>query len=200
VARRLRQHVNPLALHHVGVGPGVIAVPGDRPVEVELGCGDGQFLFERAAAHPGTFFLGVEIRRQWVERIQAQRVDNVEAVRANLLDDRARFVPASITRFFVNFPDPLFKRSQHRRRWLDEKTAAELRDALADGGEIFFQSDVFEPALDALAVLESTPGLANTAGAWRFARNNPFGARSRREAWCEAHDIPIWRLLFRRAC
>jgi tRNA (guanine-N7-)-methyltransferase len=198
VARRLRQHVNPLALHHVGVGPGSIAVPGDRPVEVELGCGDGQFLFERAAARPEGYYLGVEIRREWVERIRARGAANVNAVLANLLGGRARFAPGSVTRFFVNFPDPLFKRRQQRRRWLDAQMAAELRDALRPGGEIFFQSDVFEPALDALSVLESTDGLVNTAGAWRFARKNPFTARSRREAWCEARDLRIWRLLFRK--
>jgi tRNA (guanine-N7-)-methyltransferase len=198
MARRLRQHVNPLALHHVGVGPGVIAVPGDRPVEVELGCGDGQFLFERAAAEPGGYYLGVEIRREWVDRIKARGAANVDAVLANLLSGRARFAPRSVRRFFVNFPDPLFKRRQQRRRWLDEKMAGDLCEALVDGGEIFFQSDVFEPALDALAVLEGTPGLDNIAGAWRFAKQNPFGVRSRREAWCQAHGVPIWRLLFRK--
>ena len=196
--RRLRQHVNPLALHRVGIGPGLIAVPGDRPVEVELGCGDGQFLFERAAAEPCGCYLGVEIRREWVERIRSRQVVSVDAVVANLLSGRARFAPATVTRFFINFPDPLFKHRHQRRRWLDAKMAADLCDALVDGGEIFFQSDVFEPALDALAVLEATPGLQNTAGAWRFAKQNPFSARSRREAWCETHEVPVWRLLFRK--
>ena len=189
--RRLRQHVNPLALGHLGAGPGLVAVPADRDVEVELGCGDGQFLFERAAAQADAFYLGVEIRREWIDHIRAQKVPNVDAVRANLLIGGARFAAASVTRFHVNFPDPLFKRRQQRRRWLDAEMALDLCDALRDGGEIFFQSDVFEPALDALWVLEATPGLTNTAGGGRFARKNPFGARSRREAWCEAHEMRI---------
>jgi tRNA (guanine-N7-)-methyltransferase len=198
VPRRLRQHVNPLALHHLDVGPGIIGVPADRDVEVELGCGDGQFLFQRAATRPETFFLGVEIRREWVDRIRARGVPNVDAVRANLLTGGARFAAGGVARFFINFPDPLFKRSQHRRRWLDADMARDLAGALRAGGEIFFQSDVFEPALDALWVLEATPGLVNAAGEGRFAGGNPFGARSRREAWCEAHGVRIWRLLFRK--
>jgi len=185
-------------MHRLDVGPGLIAVPANRDVEVELGCGDGQFLFERAAARPGGYYLGVEIRREWVERIRARGVEGVDAVLANLLTGRARFAPGTVTRFFVNFPDPLFKRRQQRRRWLDTEMASELALALRDGGEIFFQSDVFEPALDALWVLEATPGLENTAGSGRFAKANPFCARSRREAWCEAHDKRIWRLLFRK--
>jgi tRNA (guanine-N7-)-methyltransferase len=199
MARRLRQHVNPLALHHLGAGPGLIAVPADRDVEVELGCADGQYLFERAAANPDGYFLGVEIRREWVDHIHAQGVPNVAGVVANLLTGGARFASASVTRFVVNFPDPLFKRRQQRRRWLDAEMARDLSDALRPGGEIFFQSDVFDPALDALWVMEATPGLTNVVGEGRFAQRNPFGARSRREAWCEAHGKTIWRLLFRKA-
>lgn len=197
--RRLRQHVNPLALHHLGVGPERIVLPTDRTVEVELGCGDGQFLFERAAARPEGFFLGLEIRLEWVDLILARGVANVRALRSNLLEGRPRFEPDSVARFHINFPDPLFKRG-HRahRRWLDEARAEDLRRALREGGEIFFQSDVFEPSLDALAVLEATPGLRNVSGEWCFCRANPYGARSRREAWCEEHGVRIWRCLFRK--
>lgn len=185
-------------MHRLDVGPGLIAVPSDRPVEVELGCGDGQFLFERAAlrAEPSGYYLGVEIRPEWVERICGRGVAGVDAVLANLLTGRARFGPKTVTRFHINFPDPWFKRRQQRRRWLDAEMAADLARALRDGGEIFFQSDVFEPALDALWVLEATPGLENIAGSGRFTKVNPYGARSRRETWCEAHDQRIWRLLF----
>jgi tRNA (guanine-N7-)-methyltransferase len=198
MARRLRQHVNPHTLRYVEMGPERIAVPEDRGVEVELGCGDGQFLFERAAAHPDILFWGIEIRSEWVELIRSRGVPNVQVVQANLLDGRARFAPGAITRFFINFPDPLFKRSQRRRRWLSEEAAKDLCSALRVGGEIFFQSDVFEPALDALAVQEGTPELVNAAGEWRFAGSNPFGARSRRESWCEERGIRVWRTLFRK--
>jgi len=142
--------------------------------------------------------VGVEIRREWVERINGRGLAHVRAVRANLIGRRLRFAHGSVRRFFINFPDPLFKRSQRSRRWLDERAMADLCGALRVGGEIFFQSDVFEPALDALAVMESTAGLVNTAGEWRFTPRNPFGARSRREAWCEDRGIPIWRTLFRK--
>jgi tRNA (guanine-N7-)-methyltransferase len=74
-----------------------------------------------------------------------------------------------------------------------------LHRKLAAGGELFFQSDVFELALDALAVLEQAPGLfANVAGAWSFLRESPYPAKSLREVRCEEKGMRIWRLLYRR--
>ncbi|MEK6606927.1 MAG: hypothetical protein AABZ30_04630 [Myxococcota bacterium] len=193
---RIRQHVNPLTARHLARRPPPLALPAGRPVEVELGCGDGQFLFERARAAPDGFYVGVEIRQEWVDRIARADVENVIAVNANLLVAPVMFPPESVTRFHVNFPDPLFKLRQRRRRWLTPEIASRLADALVPRGEIFFQSDVFETALDALDVLEGCARLHNAAGEWRFARANPYGARSRREVGCEEEGARIWRLRF----
>ena len=46
---RIRQHVNPHDVFFTtfrGVRP---VLPPDRAIEVEIGCADAQFLFERAA-------------------------------------------------------------------------------------------------------------------------------------------------------
>ena len=34
--------------------------PADRPLEVEIGCGNGRFLAARAARNPGVGYLGIE--------------------------------------------------------------------------------------------------------------------------------------------
>lgn len=196
--RRLRQHVNPLSGGNLARRAGRLSLPADRVVELELGCGDGQFLFERARAAPEGHYVGVEIREEFCDAIRRAGAHNVEAVCANLLVADDLLAPRSVTRLHVNFPDPLWKRRHRPRRWLVPETARKLCEAVRDGGEIFFQTDVFEVALDALAVLEAEPALANAAGEWRFTRVNPYGARSRREQWCEEHGLPVWRLLFRK--
>jgi len=50
-----------------GDGPVLFAdlIPGAGPVEIEIGPGRGGFLFERAAAAPGTRLVGLEIRMKW---------------------------------------------------------------------------------------------------------------------------------------
>jgi len=105
-----------------------------------------------------------------------------------------------VSRFFLNFPDPWWKARQHKRRVMSPELAAEVFDLLAEGGEIYVASDVFDIALDAMSVLEHdcSRRFVNLREPWTFLRENPFAARSRRERQCEMMGIRIWRLGYRR--
>jgi tRNA (guanine-N7-)-methyltransferase len=201
---RIRQHVNPLKSDLLDIAdvPRVVAAPGRR-LEVELGAAEAHFLLERAAADREASFVGVEIRRELVEAVNAECArrgpDNVRCVFANMSVDMGRlFEAGSVSRFFLNFPDPWFKSRQHKRRVIGAGLAAEIGRALASGGELFVQTDIFALALEAMAAFEEQPGFANAAGPWSFCRSNPYRAKSRRERQCEAEGTPIWRLLYRR--
>jgi tRNA (guanine-N7-)-methyltransferase len=66
---RVRQHVNPLELFFEqfrGVAP---VIDPARELEVEIGCADAQFLFERAARNPERQYVGLEIREDFVELV-----------------------------------------------------------------------------------------------------------------------------------
>ena len=121
--RRIRHHVNPLSVRHLDTGAIRVDVPPGRPLEVELGCAEGDFLFARCQVDPDRSYVGVEIRQALVEQIngKASSLDlpQIQAVYANLLTELERvFAPDSIAICHVNFPDPFFKRSQHKRRVL----------------------------------------------------------------------------------
>ena len=66
-------------------------------------------------------------------------------------------------------------------------------------GELLFQSDVFDLALDAMAVLEQEPGLRNVRGEWSFLPQNPYGVQSLREVRVQERGLPVWRMLYRRS-
>jgi tRNA (guanine-N7-)-methyltransferase len=206
MALRVRHHVNPYRAGLLGIAPRRLELP-PGPVEVELGCADAQFLFQLAAREPKTSFVGVEIRRPLVEdvnrRAQAAGLSRLRAVHAHInIDLPALFTGVAVRRFYVNFPDPWFKRAQHKRRVLSTDNPVlgeQLVSLLTPDGELFFQSDIFELALEAMAVLETVPGLKNTAGEWCFLRENPYPARSLREERVLEVGQPIWRLLYRRA-
>ena len=201
---RRRQHVNPLGLGFERFRGERPALPAGRPVELEIGCADAQFLFERARREPERWYVGLEIRHQLVDEVNGrarQEGAPVQGVFAHANHHLADLFPAgSLARVFVNFPDPWFKKRHHKRRLMDEELARDIHEVLAPGGELLFQSDVWEVALDALAVLESAEELfENQAGPWSFWRaGQPFGARSWREQHCEEEGLPIWRILYRR--
>jgi tRNA (guanine-N7-)-methyltransferase len=204
VRARQRQHVNPL-------GFGFETFRGERPAlrpgcrtEVEVGCADAQFLFERAALDPNANYVGIEIRDFLVDevnRLAAKRGVPVQSVFCNAnhhLGDL--FAPASVDQVYVNFPDPWFKRRHRKRRMVDASLVRHIHAILRPGGALFFQSDVWEVALDALDVFERHDELFdNRAGDWAFWKEgNPYGVRSWREQNCEREEMPVWRLMYER--
>ena len=200
---RLRQHTNPLTAANLRPRAGRLPLRAGAEVEVEVGCGDARFLIERARVVPDAHLVGLEIRDEVAELARqgaalAGVTLDIVVTNANV-DLVTVFEPGAVRRAFVNFPDPWFKKRHHKRRLVTPELAADLTSRLCPGGELFFQSDIWDTALDAMAVLESIPGLRNARGPWSFYRQNPYGARSDREAVCEADGKPIWRILYQRA-
>jgi tRNA (guanine-N7-)-methyltransferase len=182
----------------------LVAPQPNVDVEVELGCADARFLFERAPHFPERLFFGLEIRQPLVDEVNEQAralgLGNLRAQYCHInVDLDALFPDGSLARVFVNFPDPWFKRRHQKRRLMNEELVDVLHRKLRADGELFFQSDVFDLALDALAVLEMAPEkFANVDGPWSFARANPYGAQSLREVRCEERGMRIWRMCYRR--
>jgi tRNA (guanine-N7-)-methyltransferase len=201
---RVRQHVNPLGLAFEEFRGELPALEPGREVELEIGCAEAQFLFERAAQDDSRLYLGLEIRDRlvdWVNREARALGLPVHAVFCNANNHlRAVFPPGSVRRVFLNFPDPWFKRRHHKRRMIDEALVRDIHHILEPGGELFFQSDIWDLALDSMGMIERLDELyENRAGGWSFwKRGNPYGVRSWREAHCEEEGLPIWRLWYRR--
>ena len=201
---RIRQHVNPLGLHFEAFrGERPPLVPG-RAVEIEIGCAEAQFLFERAAADPGRTYVGLEIRQDLVALVNRRARDTGAPVHAVFCQAQLHlteiFAAGSIDRVYVNFPDPWFKRRHQKRRMVDATLAAAIAHVARPGADVFVQTDVWELALDAMSAFERDGRFANAAGEWSFWRaGNPYGVRSWREQNAEEQGLPIWRIMYRRA-
>lgn len=201
--RRLRKHVNPFSLESLAGRQEALQLPEGASLEVELGCGDGLFIVERALSRAEGFYLGIDIRESFLvpghERIAELDLDNVALETANLIVDLPRlFAPGSVRRIFINFPDPFFKRSQRHRRWLTEEAVEELVRALEEGGELIYQSDVWEPTLEALTLFSLHERLHNTCGHFSFCKGRLVDDKTSREMRCERQQRKIWRMLFLR--
>jgi tRNA (guanine-N7-)-methyltransferase len=201
---RIRQHVNPLELFFErfrGVPP---VLDPSRELEVEIGCADAQFLFERAAREPSRQYVGLEIREDLVELVNQRAAATGLPVTAVFcqaqLHLRDVFGAAKAQRVFINFPDPWFKRAHKNRRMVDPVLLAGVAQLLGPGCELFVQTDVWELAIDAMAAAESDGHFVNRAGEWTFWKaGNPYGVRSWREQNAEETGLAIWRILYDRA-
>lgn len=201
---RIRQHVNPLGLAFEEFRGQMPELSPDREIELEIGCADAQFLFERAVLNQSRMYLGMEIRDQIVDLVNLEACDRnlpVQAIFCNANHHLRTLLPAeSVARVYLNFPDPWFKKRHRKRRMIDTDLLRDIHGVLVADGELFFQSDVWDVALDTLDLIERLDTLYhNRAGSWSFWKSgNPYGVRSWREQHCQEHGLPIWRLLFRR--
>jgi tRNA (guanine-N7-)-methyltransferase len=201
---RIRQHVNPLMLHFERFrGERPTLEPG-RAIEVEIGCADAQFLFERAAVDPSRTYVGLEIREELVHYVNKKARASGAPVHAVFCQAQLHlpeiFGDTQVDRVFINFPDPWFKKKHQNRRMVDAQLLTALAEVVRPGAEILFQSDVWETTLDAMDEFERLDELyANEAGPWSFWRDgNPYGVRSWREQNAEETGLPIWRMRYTR--
>jgi tRNA (guanine-N7-)-methyltransferase len=198
--RRVRHHVNPLRAELLRPRDVGLPLPATGPVEVELGCADARFLFERAPSHPATYFIGLEIREPLVAEVNRKAItlglDNLRAHYANIsVDLEPLFGDGRLAKVFINFPDPWFKRRHYKRRLVNHELVRVLERKLEPGGHVLFQSDVFDLALDALWAFETAgSSLANLCGPWSFCRVNPYGVQSLREVRSEGRGVRVWRI------
>jgi len=199
---RIRQHVNPNQVHFARFR-GERPVLDGRPIELEIGCADAQFLFERAAQDPARHYVGLEIREDLVKLVNRRARTQGVPVHAVFCQAQLHmteiFAPAAVDCVYINFPDPWFKRRHHDRRMVDAVLATGIATVARPGADVFVQSDVWDIALDAMATFERDERFVNLAGDWTFWRaGNPYGVRSWREQNAEDTGLPIWRILYRR--
>ncbi len=176
-------------------------LPGDGPLELEIGFGRGAFLLGRAVAAPGSRVLGVEIKSKWAYLVEQRRIrlglGNARAFGADIREVLPRLRPdASLARVFVHFPDPWWKKRHAKRRVLEDTLLTECARLLAPGtGELFVQTDVEDRAAELVALIRETPSFRLAGDAQGLVAANPYGARSNREARAALDGLPVYRVL-----
>ncbi|RYG60383.1 MAG: hypothetical protein EON60_07360 [Alphaproteobacteria bacterium] len=136
-----------------------------KPLEVELGIGNGLALYARAAANPHMNFIGSEIYLNGLRTLLGQLTKQpLPNLRLYPQDGRTLFTeghltPASIIRVLVLFPDPWPKSSHHKRRLVQPQLAQAVHAALKPEGEFWVVTDWPSYAYHSIAVLHHTKGL-----------------------------------------
>lgn len=189
--RTLKELAVPLALEKL--------VPGARAWEVELGFGKGRYLLQKAAAHPTTGFLGIEVATAYYrlvrKRMCRRGLGNVVLLRGEALYLLATVLPnAFADAVHAYFPDPWPKARHRRRRLFDAESIDLVLSLMRDGGRLFFATDSLEYGTLVQELLGSHPAIEveTLQGLW------PNGARTNYEAKYARRGRPILRLTVTR--
>lgn len=173
-------------------------LPGEGEIEIEIGFGHGLFLYERALARPHTRLLGMEIKKKWsylvAERCRKRGLTNVTAWGADARLVLARVPSNSVARVFMHFPDPWWKRKHQKRKLTGDALLDHVARVLVPGGEFFVQTDVVDRAEHHLEALREHGGFV-LGGEGGYVQENPYEARSNREARATEDGLPVFRTL-----
>jgi tRNA (guanine-N7-)-methyltransferase len=138
--------------------------PVERPVEVEIGSGDGSFLAEYARLHPETNFLGVERLlgrlRKLDKKARRLGLDNLRIIRIEAAYFTEYLLPPGSARaLHIYFPDPWPKAKHAKNRLIQTAYLASVRKALAENGALYLRTDDAPYFEQMREVLAEAPGL-----------------------------------------
>jgi tRNA (guanine-N7-)-methyltransferase len=120
--------------------------PVARPLEVELGSGDGSFLVDLARSRPDHNFIGVERLlgriRKMARKARRAQLTNLRGIRIESSYFLKYLLPAhSVSALHIYFPDPWPKRKHRRHRLINECFPALAHQALAASGTVYVRTD-----------------------------------------------------------
>ena len=168
-----------------------------RPLEIEVGCGKGQFLAKRAKENPDCDFLGIE---RMLERVRLFAgkclrggLSNARVLRLEALYTFHYLLPEHHARtVYVFFPDPWPKKKHHSHRLFGPLFLNALWKRLEVGGKLEFATDhkeYFETVCECFA------------GDSRFERVDPMPRP--KEVWTEfetmfrSQGLPVYSAAWR---
>jgi tRNA (guanine-N7-)-methyltransferase len=163
-----------------------------RPIEIEIGFGGGDFIFQRAISQPDIHFLGFEIRRVFctslARRIHKAKLSNLRIIYEDVRQSLPDLLPDhSIRRCSIFFPDPWWKRRHIKRRILIPSFLDLILRKLQPNGILQIKTDVMPYAeqIRELFALDSR-FIKDDGSLTEVLADEPH---TERETFCLAHGI-----------
>ena len=150
----MRQHVNPLSKNFdlTEKIPSLEEMFKDSelPLHLDIGCADGEFLFDLAFVNTNWNYIGIEIRERLVNKarlkLRESEIKNLYFVFGNanniLKDFHREFINNNLKSISLNFPDPWFKKRHHKRRVVQPGLINILSNHMRKGSLVFIKTDV----------------------------------------------------------
>ena len=117
----------------------------DNPVELEIGCGKGRFICEKATLNKDINYIGVEIQLNVIitgaENVIKSGLKNVKLFNVGAEILKYTLPEKSISKLYLNFSCP-YPKKQYENHRLTYKSFLEIyKYLLKDGAEIHFKTD-----------------------------------------------------------
>lgn len=130
----------------------------DNPVEVEIGCGKGQFIFEKARRYPSVNFVAVEKISNVIvtacERAEKENLPNVRFLNCDAYNLLYYFGKGQVSAIYLNFSTPYPNRTYAGKRLTNPKYIKIYGEMLTPNGTVSQKTDdrtLFEYSLESFS-------------------------------------------------
>ena len=127
----------------------------DKPIQIEIGMGKGQFIYAMAQKYPEINFVGIEkyssVLLRAIQKMEEEPLDNLIFIRMDAEEITDVFDDGEVDKIYLNFSDP-WPKDRHAKRRLESRQFLErYKKILKDDGFIEFKTDnndLFDFALE----------------------------------------------------
>jgi len=127
----------------------------NNDIHLELGCGRGGFVSQRAKLHPETNFISIDLKDEVLiyalRKVTEAELQNVRIIPLNIMFIEDLFEKDEISRIYINFCNPWPKDRHNKRRLTHTKFLTEYKKFLKPQGEVWFKTDdtdLFEASIE----------------------------------------------------
>ncbi|OQY20684.1 MAG: tRNA (guanosine(46)-N7)-methyltransferase TrmB [Desulfobacteraceae bacterium 4572_35.1] len=140
--------------------------PTQQPLALEIGCGIGDFIIQRAAQQPHINFIAIDIYNKGCyktcRRIDTSALTNVRVMRMEARYLLSQFGHADmLSAIYINCPDPWPKKRHRSRRLVSHTFLTQMLYYLKPQGDLYFVTDVENYAQQVAETLSTLDGYTN---------------------------------------
>ncbi|AHF58302.1 tRNA (guanosine(46)-N7)-methyltransferase TrmB [Spiroplasma eriocheiris] len=117
----------------------------NKPLNIEIGTGKGDFIINLAKANPDQNYVGIEkypsVLVIALKKLVAENLDNLKLLSYDAIKLKDIFGKNEVQKIYLNFSDPWPKKRHQNRRLTSKPFLALYQDILQNNGEIHFKTD-----------------------------------------------------------
>lgn len=129
----------------------------NNPLHLELGCGRGKFISDRAKLNCEINYIGVDLKDEVLiyalRKVEEEELSNVRLIPLNIAMISEVFEKDEVDRIYINFCNPWPKLRHNKRRLTHSRFLDIYKGFIKKGSEIWFKTDdkgLFEDSFEYL--------------------------------------------------
>ncbi|KAJ4774147.1 Phosphoglycerate kinase [Rhynchospora pubera] len=178
------------------------------PLVVDIGSGNGLFLFQMAKKVKDSNFLGLEMNKKLVSRcrngVLLSKLKNLHFISTNATSSFGPIVssyPGKLVLATIQCPNPDFNKGIYRWKMVQRTLVEAIIDLLAIKGKVFLQSDVEAVTIEMreqFITYGKGKVVIDVEDGEEWMEENPFGVRTDWELHTIARGNPMYRTMLRK--